>query len=50
MLSLIVIVAAAAVVWRLGYWPFDRDYKFVPTYGNFSQPKTTPPPVVKTGP
>ena len=33
MVTLLILVAAAAGVWRLGYWPFDRSYKYIPKYG-----------------
>jgi hypothetical protein len=40
MLSLLVLVAALAGVWRLGYWPFDRSYKYLRKYG---EPRGTKP-------
>jgi hypothetical protein len=42
MLSLLILVAALAGVWRLGYWPFDRSYKYIPTYSERRGPKGGP--------
>jgi hypothetical protein len=39
MLPLIILVAALAVVWRLGYWPFASSFKYLPSYGQFRQNK-----------
>jgi hypothetical protein len=39
MLSLLILVAALAGVWRLGYWPFDRSYPYLPKYGERRGPK-----------
>ena len=50
MLSLLILVAAAAALWRFGYWPFDRSYKMVPQYSEWSRQKAAPPPVIKRGP
>lgn len=38
MLPLIVLVGVLAGVWRLGYWPFDRSYKYIPKYGEHRKP------------
>ncbi|CAH2601968.1 protein of unknown function [Rhodovastum atsumiense] len=32
MLSMIVLLGVGAVVWRLGQWPFDRSYRYLPRY------------------
>jgi hypothetical protein len=47
MLSWIVLFGALAVVWRLGYWPFDRSYTYLKKYGeprqqNVSQSRSNP--------
>lgn len=49
MLSLLVLAAALAVVWRFGYWPFDRSRSYLPTYHACCQRKAGPPPAGKTG-
>ena len=41
MLSILVLVATAAVVWRFGYWPFDRSYRMLPRYSECCQQKAT---------
>ncbi len=33
MVTLLIILAVLAGVWRLGYWPFDRSYAYLPKYG-----------------
>jgi hypothetical protein len=55
MFGLIVVVAVLAVVWRLGYWPFDRSYTFqtrtlLPKYTESRWHKAGPTSVVKPGP
>jgi hypothetical protein len=35
MLPTIVLVAAIAVVWRAGVWPFSRSFKYLPSYDQF---------------
>ena len=42
MLALIVLVGAAALAWRLAYWPFDRSYKYLPKYGDSHHAKAVP--------
>ncbi len=42
MLALIVLVGAAALAWRLAYWPFDRSYKYLPKYGDRQHAKAVP--------
>jgi hypothetical protein len=37
MLPLIVLVAAVAVTWRFGFWPFSRSFKYLPSYGQVCQ-------------
>jgi hypothetical protein len=39
MLSLIVLAAALALVWRSGYWPFNQSFSYLPSYGEFRQKK-----------
>jgi hypothetical protein len=36
---LVVAVAALAMIWRYGYWPFDGRYTFLPKYGESREQK-----------
>ena len=46
MLSLFVAAAALGTVWRLGYWPFSRSFKYLPSYRQLCQDKATQSPDV----
>lgn len=49
MLPLIVIAGAVAMLWRLGYWPFDRSYTMLPQYSACFRSKPAAPPATRPG-
>jgi hypothetical protein len=44
MLGLIIIVAAAVLIWYLGVWPFNRSYPYLTKYSELGVKKTDVPP------